>query len=153
MSDAETPEKLTKAVAVKKGRDEKASSASISAKGKGYLAERILDIAFDKGIAVRQDSTLTDILSELEVDSPIPLEAIDAVAEVFRQLYLLDQGLDPAVKINHPNNQHSGLRSGLSSGQTSDDPIDDTPDAPEDLKVINPSDNQPTSKLERTKRR
>lgn len=122
MSAAKTPDIHTKAVAIKKGRDEKASSASISAKGKGYLAERILDIAFDKGIAVRKDSTLTNILSELEVDSPIPLEAIDAVAEVFRQLYLLDQGLDPAVimkqnetplddQTNHEGNEMKNINS------------------------------------------
>lgn len=59
----------------------------IVASGVGHIAEQILAIAFAQGIKVRQDADLVEILSLLEVDSVIPLEAYAAVGEILSYLY------------------------------------------------------------------
>ena len=60
----------------------------ITASGKGKVAEQILAIAFANGVKVREDAGLAQILSQLEIDSVIPLEALAAVAEILRYVYL-----------------------------------------------------------------
>lgn len=92
MSEKPTETPQTKAIALKKALQDDVTR--VKATGKGYLAEKILDIAFEKGVPVRKDRALTDILAQLELESPIPLEAIEAVSEIFRHLYLLDQKRD-----------------------------------------------------------
>lgn len=60
---------------------------SIYASGKGYWAEQIIQLAFAHGIKVREDADLAQILSVLDVDSPIPPEAFAAVAEILAYVY------------------------------------------------------------------
>lgn len=59
----------------------------IVASGRGALAEQILEIAFATGVNVREDADLAEILSALEVDDAIPIEAIAAVAEILSYIY------------------------------------------------------------------
>lgn len=59
----------------------------IVAKGKGAVAEQILQIAFANDVKVREDADLLTILAALEVDSEIPLEAFAAVAEILSYVY------------------------------------------------------------------
>ena len=77
---------ISKAVAIEyeRGTDE---APRVTASGSGSVAEQILAIAFDRGIKVRQDAELVEILSLVEVDSPIPLEAFSAVAEILAYVY------------------------------------------------------------------
>lgn len=63
----------------------------IIASGRGAVAEQILQIAFERGIKVRQDSDLAEILSAVEVESEIPLAALAGVAEILRYLYQTDK--------------------------------------------------------------
>ncbi len=57
------------------------------ASGKGSVAEQIIALAFASGIRVRKDQDLVEVLSQVEVDSPIPLEAFTAVAEILSYVY------------------------------------------------------------------
>ncbi len=77
---------VQKAVAIEyeRGVDD---APRVTASGKGAIAEQILQIAFDRGIKVREDAELVEILSLVEVDSPIPLEAFTAVAEILAFVY------------------------------------------------------------------
>jgi flagellar biosynthesis protein len=59
----------------------------VSASGRGAVAEQILEIAFAKGIPVREDPDLAQILATVEVDSVIPVDALAAVAEILSYLY------------------------------------------------------------------
>ena len=59
----------------------------IAASGQGSMAEQILALAFAHGVKVREDAELVEILSKLEVDSLIPLEAYAAVAEILSYVY------------------------------------------------------------------
>jgi len=74
----------TKAVAITDGGDNK---PVISAKGYGWRAEKILNMAFAEGVKVRQDSELLEILDAFDVESPIPLEALHAVARILERVY------------------------------------------------------------------
>ena len=62
----------------------------ITASGRGAVAEQILQIAFERGVKVRSDSDLAEILAAVEVESEIPLAALAAVAEILRYLYQTD---------------------------------------------------------------
>jgi len=77
---------IRKAVALKyeRGQDE---APMVIASGKGNIAEQILAIAFERGIKVREDADLIEILSAIDIDSPIPLEAFAAVAEILSYVY------------------------------------------------------------------
>jgi flagellar biosynthesis protein len=81
-----SPKGVSKAVAVAYDRatDE---APRITATGKGYVADQILGLAFAHGVRVREDAELVEILSLLEVDSLIPLEAFTAVAEILSYVY------------------------------------------------------------------
>lgn len=59
----------------------------IVATGRGAMAEQILELAFASGVKVREDADLAEILSVIDVDSEIPVEAIAAVAEILAYLY------------------------------------------------------------------
>ena len=67
--------------------DASSAPAKVTASGKGEVAEQILQLAFTHGVKVRTDSDLAQILSEIEVDCPIPLEAFTAVSEILSYLY------------------------------------------------------------------
>ncbi len=72
------------AVAVKGEAD---GQAILTAKGRGAVAEQILDLAFANGVRVRQDTALAGMLEAFDIDSPIPAPALDAVAVVLARVY------------------------------------------------------------------
>lgn len=59
----------------------------VIAAGKGAVARQILEIAFARGIKVREDADLAEVLAAVEVDSEIPLAAFAAVAEILSYVY------------------------------------------------------------------
>ena len=71
----------------KKGNNESDSPPKVIASGYGKLAEQILAMAFKKGIKVRADADLAQLLATLDLDTPIPSEAIVAVAEILSRVY------------------------------------------------------------------
>jgi flagellar biosynthesis protein len=74
------------AVAVE-ASDDGSNLPHITAAGRGKLAEQILQLAFENGIKVREDSALANMLAAVELDSPIPAEAFLAVAEILSYVY------------------------------------------------------------------
>jgi len=83
---SENFDKEQKAVAL--GYDKDVDPApKVLASGQGYLAEQIVKIAKENGVEIRKDSSLVEILSVLEVDSFIPLDAYAAVAEILSYIY------------------------------------------------------------------
>ncbi len=88
------PPTVAKAVAIEYHRGEDAAPR-VTASGRGSVAEQILAIAFARGIKVRQDADLVEVLSLIEVDSPIPLEAFTAVAEILAYVYKANAAIRP----------------------------------------------------------
>jgi flagellar biosynthesis protein len=99
---SDTPD-IKKAVALEyeRGVDD---APRVVASGKGAVAEQILAIAFARGIKVREDADLIEVLSKIEVDSPIPLEAFATVAEILSYVYAANASL----KQRRARNLHKG---------------------------------------------
>jgi len=57
------------------------------AKGRGYLAEKILELARRYNVPVRQDKNLLQVLSRLDLNEEIPAEVYKAVAEILAFIY------------------------------------------------------------------
>lgn len=55
----------------------------IAARGRGHLAERILEIARREGIPLRDDRDLTEVLFTLDVGSFIPEDLYQVIAEIY----------------------------------------------------------------------
>lgn len=77
-------DKMAVALAYKPGEDD---APRIAAKGKGFIAQTIIDLAKANGIEIREDPDLVVLLSKLDIDMPIPLEAYAAVAEIIAYVY------------------------------------------------------------------
>ena len=60
---------------------------SVVAGGRGRVAEQILQIAFANGIKVREDADLAQLLTTINMEEEIPVEAFAAVAEILIYLY------------------------------------------------------------------
>ena len=82
------------AVALKEGRTF-GDAPTVEAAGRGVLAEKILQLAFENDIKVREDSALAEMLAQVELDSPIPSEAFMAVAEILSYVYRANGQPDP----------------------------------------------------------
>ncbi len=91
MSNSEKDDQfIRKAIAVKGAAPAEGDAATlpkITAKGSGAFAEKLLDIAFSEGVKVRQDKDLTELLDAFDVESPIPLEALQAVSVILERVY------------------------------------------------------------------
>ncbi len=74
------------AVALTYDREED-QAPRVAAKGKGYIAEAIIDLAKKHGVEIREDRDLALLLSKIEIDTPIPVEAYAAVAEILAYIY------------------------------------------------------------------
>jgi len=66
---------------------DKHNAPIVLAKGQGEIAERIVRLAEDNGIEIRQDADLVQILKAVDINEEIPLEAFAAVAEIIAYVY------------------------------------------------------------------
>ena len=102
-------DKRTTAVAIRgprsftQGDEAKDSNAPITpyegtkilASGHGAVAEEILQFAFENGIRVREDKDLAELLAHFDLDTLIPSEAFEAVAEILSYVYRANGEDDP----------------------------------------------------------
>ena len=65
----------------------------VVASGEGGVAEQIIQLAWANDIKVREDADLVEILSAIDVESEIPIEAFAAVAEILSYVYRANAGL------------------------------------------------------------
>ncbi|TFE02742.1 EscU/YscU/HrcU family type III secretion system export apparatus switch protein [Jeotgalibacillus salarius] len=72
-------------------KSETGQAPVVSAKGKGKIAESIIEKAKDHNVPIQQDESLVELLSQLELNETIPDELYQAVAEVFAFIYRIDQ--------------------------------------------------------------
>ncbi|ENH98255.1 type III secretion exporter [Gracilibacillus halophilus YIM-C55.5] len=74
----------------------------VTAAGKGYMAESIIEEAKQSNVPIHEDPSLVSILSELNINETIPEELYQVVAEVFAYIYQVDQ----SVKKDHSTTSH-----------------------------------------------
>lgn len=85
--------KRQKAVALKQ-KEGREDIPRITASGFGTQAEKILSLAFANEVKVRKDEDLVEMLSQFDVDSIIPLEALNVVSEILCHVYRENIKLD-----------------------------------------------------------
>ena len=84
-------EKKQRAVALK--YESKSDNApKVIAKGKGKVAEKIIDIAKKHNIFIHDDPDLIEVLSQLDIYEEIPTELYAVVAELLAFIYALNSG-------------------------------------------------------------
>lgn len=70
---------------------EKSNAPAVTARGRGTIAEKIIALAEEKGIPIKNDPDLVQVLSKLKVGSEIPVELYRAVAEILAFVYSLNE--------------------------------------------------------------
>ncbi|WP_332648441.1 EscU/YscU/HrcU family type III secretion system export apparatus switch protein [Lysinibacillus sp. 54212] len=68
-----------------------ATGPKVTAKGKGKIAENILEQATLHDVPIHEDPNLVQLLGQLDLNESIPEELYQAVAEVFAFIYHLDR--------------------------------------------------------------
>jgi flagellar biosynthesis protein len=82
-----TPDKPRRAAAL---HYEGKGAPRVMASGQGYVADRIVAVARENGIPIREDPALAEALAQLELDFEIPEDLYVAVAEAIAWAYSLD---------------------------------------------------------------
>ena len=82
--------KKSKAVALKYNKD-KDAAPKITAKGRGFIAEKIVETARAHNVPLHEDKNLVQVLEALDLETEIPPELYRAVAEVLAFIYRLNR--------------------------------------------------------------
>ena len=82
--------KLKTAVALKYA-PEKDNAPRMTAKGKGQVAEQIIQLAKEQGIPIKEDPDLIGLLIQLDWHEEIPPALYKAVAEILAFVYNLNK--------------------------------------------------------------
>ena len=69
------------------------SAPTVVAKGRGLLAEAIIEKARETGVYVHESPELVAMLMQVDMDAQIPQELYIAVAELLAWLYRLEHGM------------------------------------------------------------
>lgn len=69
----------------------KSEAPIVTAKGQGKVAENIVEIAKQHGIPIKEDTSLVEVLSQLDLEQQIPVELYQLVAEILSSVYEADQ--------------------------------------------------------------
>jgi len=68
------------------------SAPKVTAKGKGKVAEKIIEIAKKNNIYIHNDPDLIEILSQLDINDEIPPDLYIVAAELLAFVYSLNSG-------------------------------------------------------------
>ncbi|MFC1491113.1 EscU/YscU/HrcU family type III secretion system export apparatus switch protein [Nitrospinota bacterium] len=63
----------------------------VAAKGKGEMAERIVELARIHNVPIREDADLTHLLGMLEEESEIPSALYRIIAEILAFIYFVNE--------------------------------------------------------------
>jgi len=83
------------AVALTYGRNR--GAPKVVAKGRGLIAQAIIERARQHGIFVHASEDLVSLLMQVELDQEIPPQLYLAVAELLAWVYRLENGEPPAI--------------------------------------------------------
>lgn len=71
--------------------DKRDAAPKLTAKGRGSIAEKIIKLAMEHNIPIREDPALVQILSRLDIDEQIPPEIYKAIAEILAFIYSVNE--------------------------------------------------------------
>ena len=72
-------------------RSELRDAPLLTAKGKGEVAERILELARIHNVPIREDADLVRLLAQLEIESEIPPNLYRVIAEIIAFVYFVNE--------------------------------------------------------------
>ena len=84
---------MQKAVALKYDAAER-DAPEVVASGRGRIAEKIIELAKARGIYIKQDPDLVEVLSKLDIGDAIPPELYAVVAEILAFVYRVNAKRD-----------------------------------------------------------
>jgi flagellar biosynthesis protein len=90
MTEQSGPRKQPSAVALAYGGGDPAPK--VVAKGKGLLAEKIIERAREAGVFVHESKELVALLMDVDLDRQIPPGLYQAIAELLAWLYYIETG-------------------------------------------------------------
>ncbi len=90
MKELVKPSEIRKAVALRYNKDEDKAPVVV-ATGQGWLAEKIIEIAQNKNVAVLEDKNLVESLRVLNVSEEIPVELYEALASILAFVFRVDE--------------------------------------------------------------
>ncbi|TDL83347.1 EscU/YscU/HrcU family type III secretion system export apparatus switch protein [Peribacillus frigoritolerans] len=90
-------ENMQKKAAALRYQDKKNAAPRVTAKGKGHLADTIIEAAKLNDVPVQEDPSLIEVLHKMEVNEQIPEELYQAVAEIFSFLYQADKEAETII--------------------------------------------------------
>jgi len=76
-----------KKVAALKYKPQEDAAPKVVAKGSGSIADKILEVAREHKIPLKEDSQLVEVLSTIDLNREIPPELYKAVAEILVFVY------------------------------------------------------------------
>lgn len=74
-----------------KYRTDKGTAPIVTAKGEGLVAERIIELARENKIPIKEDPDLVQILSQVDINKEVPPAVYKVVAELLAFVYKLNQ--------------------------------------------------------------
>jgi flagellar biosynthesis protein len=66
----------------------------VTAKGEGFVARRIVEVAHSANVPIVEDAALVSALLSLELGQEIPVELYEAVARILSWIYRLEKGTE-----------------------------------------------------------
>lgn len=63
----------------------------VTAKGRGLLADKIIEMARDHGIPVKEDADLVQVLSQVDIGQEVPPSVYRVVAELLAFVYQMNR--------------------------------------------------------------
>ena len=88
-----TPDKRKSAIALAYQAGD--AAPKVVAKGRGLIAQAIIERAKEHGVYVHESEDLVGMLMQVELDDNIPPQLYLAVAELLAWLYRLERGENP----------------------------------------------------------
>lgn len=72
-------------------KKESNTAPKVTAKGQGWVAEKIIKMAQERNIPIREDKDLLNLLSEIDVGKEVPESLYKVVAELLAWVYQLNK--------------------------------------------------------------
>ena len=74
------------------------AAPKITAKGEGWVAEKIIKMAQENNIPIREDRDLFNLLSEIDIGKEVPESLYKVVAELLAWVYQLNKNYPDSHK-------------------------------------------------------
>jgi flagellar biosynthesis protein len=78
--------------------EERDNAPRVAAKGFGLTAQRIRELAEKRGIPIKKDRDLVELLAQIDIDREIPPQLYAAVAEILAMVYKANNSLGKKEK-------------------------------------------------------